>query len=530
MLVKTGIIEFFKEKRVNDIFHLPGIHTLPLIEALSFENINVYMGRHESGAGFMADGYARSTGKTGTIIVTPGPGLGNVVTVCMEAYNDDIPLVIIHIDTGVEKTGRGTLHELSEPEGMFRGITKSTFTVTDPEKTLSVLNQAYDKAKGGRKGPVLVSIPHPFLEREISNTTDILEHRRDQAIIEEKKDGESTLEKILFRKKRPLIIGGRGLMSREGRVLIEKICLRSSIPFLTTTDGKGVVREDAIYAFGNIMQRGVVREMVELSDLILAIGTRLREADAVRRGVRLKELVHIDFDERWMDKNYRASLKITGDIDSLMKGLSGVFEDKNFEWDLIYLKKRYERELNRLGREHIGYRMVKTIRDVIPDETMLVCELNYPSYWAEYYFPVYEQNAFIMPRGISPVFCALPVAIGAKIGMRSRPCLCIVGDGGILPTVSELSTIIKYDIPVVIIVHNNGGYGILEDAMTRRYGMKGTMLLNNPDFLRLASSFGIKAKRTKTLEGLKKILLKDISWDTPYLVEFTSPVLPPPWV
>jgi len=530
MLVKTAIIEFFRKKGIADIFHLPGIHTLPLNEVLSKQNINIFIGRHEASVVFMADGYYRSSGRIGVVIVTPGPGLGNVVSGCMEAYSDDVPLMIIHVDIDREGIGRGRLHELNDPNCIFKNITKGIFSISNHKQTLSVLNEAYNKAFSERKGTVIVSIPYTFFEKELPQGSNYETEQHHFGLLRKECIWEGSFEQALFEKTRPVIVGGRGLMFQEARSFIEDICIGSSIPFLTTTDGKGVVREDATYAFGNIMQRGIVREIIDTCDIVIAIGTRLREADAVRRGVKIKELIHIDIDDRWMDKNYKAKLKITGDIRYLLKDLCNIMKKRRYEWDLKGLKERQIKEFGLLRKSFYGFRIVETLRRAIPEETSLVCELNYPSYWAEYYFPVYAQNSFLMPRGVSPVFCALPESIGAKIGKPDRPCLCIVGDGGILPTISELSTIIKYNIPIVVMVHNNGGFGILETVMADRYGIGGSMLLKNPDFVKLAHAFGIKAKRTKTVEGLKNIMLREISWDEPFLIEFKSPVLPPPWL
>jgi acetolactate synthase-1/2/3 large subunit len=134
-----------------------------------------------------------------------------------------------------------------------------------------------------------------------------------------------------------------------------------------------------------------------------------------------------------------------------------------------------------------------------------------------------------MPRGISPIFYALPAAIGAKLARPEKPCLAICGDGGILPTISELSTIRKYNIPLVILVFNNNSFGILEDYMRATYSLEGIMDLENPDFVRIASAFGIKAKRVKTLRQLRKTLRDSVRWDEPFLLEFSGPVFPPPW-
>jgi thiamine pyrophosphate-dependent acetolactate synthase large subunit-like protein len=533
MLGKQSVTEFLKKNNIGNIFHLPGIHTLPLNESLTKQNINVFVGRHEAGIVFMADGYARATGKTGVVIVTPGPGLGNSVSGCMEAYGDDIPLLILYIDTKRKDAGKGVLHELFEPENIFTHFTKKTFLISNPNEITATLNNAYKAASSGRKGPVVVSLPYDFLEKEASSRPEVGEQEQgDSAQLKNEQEIDfnlSGLEEVLHGKKRPVILGGKSLMFNEAGMILDEMCTKASIPFFTSTGGKGVVREDNPYSFGNFIQKGIVRDMTASSDMVVAVGTRLRDADAKRRGLKIRELIHIDVDDRWINKNYPATLKITGDIKQALEGLCKVMKGKKFEWNLKEMKETQRKEYEILRKKAPGFRMTELIRRVIPENTAIVCDLNYPSYWAEYFFPVYHQNAFLMPRGISPIFYSLPASIGAKIGRPERPCLCLAGDGSLLPTIAELATIKRYNIPVVIFVHNNNSFGILEDLMTERYRISGSMELKNPDFVKIAGSFHIKAKRAKTFEGLRKIFIRDITWDEPYLIEFESPVLPQPW-
>lgn len=538
MLGKQAIIEFFQNNKIRNIFHLPGIHTLPLNESLEKQHdIKTFIGRHESGVISMADGYARASGNIGVVIVTPGPGLGNIVSGCMEAYSDDIPLLIMHIDTERKTTGKGILHELKEPENIFRHFTKKTFAIRDAGHIAPILAEAYHAALSGRKGPVVVSIPYVLFEKEISaahlaphtlnvQKTGATEMMKDRVKIS-RKIGD--LEKILRKKKRVLMIGGRSLMLEDIRQTLEQICLSASIPFLTTTGGKGILREDSLCSFGNVTKKGIVRNMVASADMVIAIGTRLRDVDAKRRGVKIRELVHIDIDDQWIGKNYSTKLGITGDLREILGELCRVFEGKRFEWDLSHLKDLQSDEEEYLFKRSSAYSVTRLLRETIPEDTITVCDLNIPSYWAECYLPVYHQNTFLMPRGISPIFYSLPASIGAKIGRPDRPCLALCGDGGVLPAIGELATLKKYNIPVVIFVHNNNSFGILEDAMIDRYDRTGSMVLNSPDFIKLAQSFGVRAKRTKTLRGLRNILLRDITWKEPYLIEFIQPVSPPPW-
>ncbi|HVN95707.1 MAG TPA: thiamine pyrophosphate-binding protein [Syntrophorhabdaceae bacterium] len=536
MLVKQALIDFFERNDIRCIFQLPGIHTLPLNERLSHQkNMRIITCRHESDMIFMAQGYAKASGRTGVLLVTAGPGLGNIVSGCMEAFHDDIPLFIIHIDVETSELNKGILHGIVEPENIFSRFIKKSYRVIDPTDLPQVLQQAYEEAGSGRRGPTLISVPHTMFGKEISGIAPV--HKQIDAsdpVPKDRKEGDirtflHTFAELLKTKTNPIIVGGAALMTENASLALNDICRNSSIPFLSTTGGKGVVREDNPYAFGNIMRKGVVRDILTSSDLIIAIGTRLRDVDAGRRGVSFRELVHIDIDDQWMDKNYAARLKFAGNVEEALLGIKRIMERKVFRWDLEHLKTLQRQEEARLALSAPGYAVMKCIRDSIPESTTIACDLNIPSYWSEYYLPVYLRNSFLMPRGVSPIFYSIPAAIGARIARPDRPCLALCGDGGALPTLSEIAVMKQYNIPVVIFIYNNNSFAILEDAMIDRYAIQGFMNLRNPDFVKLARAFDIKAKRTKTLKGLARIFRNDVTWDEPFLIEFVHPVSPPPW-
>ena len=529
------ITAFFDKYGISHIFQLPGLHTLGLNSALfRQQRIKTITARHETNLSFMADGYARASGKPGFILVTPGPGLGNIVSGCMEAFSDDVPVFILHIDTGRQGIGKGILHELNEPENIFRHFIKKTWIINDTASIFPSLEDAYRTCTTGRTGPVLLSIPFGLLEKDAPlPETAIPPTPQPTGTSEKRPDGLysflSDLTSLLKGKQRPVMIGGKGLMSARAEMLIEEICGLGRIPLLTTTGGKGIVTDRHLFSFGNIIAKGVPRDILGEADLVIAAGTRLRDVDAKRRGVKIGDLVHIDIDDRWIDRNYKATLAFTGDPVPVLQEISDIIQKRSFCWDLEGLKKKQLSEAASLKRSAQGYALIDLLRKAIPETTAVVCDLNIPSYWAEYYLPVYSQRSFIMPRGISPIFYSLSAAIGACLARPQQPCLALCGDGGVLPQTAELATIVRYNIPVVIFIHNNNSYSILEDAMRSRYGINGSMMLANPEFVMLARSFGIKAKRTHTLTGLRNILLRDIRWDEPFVVEFVDRVSSPPW-
>lgn len=526
MVVKEAIIEFFRQKNVTHIFYLPGIHTLPLNQVLETSDISVFVDRHESNCAFMADGYARASGKLGVVAVTPGPGLGNVVSASMEAYGDCVPIMILHVDSDPKGWGKGVLHEIVDPESIFENFTKERFSVRRASDALPLLEKAYRSAITERCGPVVISIPHTLFEKQTSFGSS-------KSFSDETLDATdcqvSGLEEALQGKKRPVIIGGRALMRAGLSHRIEELCQEARIPFLTTTSAKGTVREDLSFAFGNVITHGLPRVILSQADVVIALGTRLRDADAKRRGVKLRSIIHIDVDDRWMGRNYPTELKVVcRDLSVAMDELIRIFRNRRSEWDIEKLKAAQAGEQKAL-LSSAGYAITSLLRSTIPPDTVTVWDLNLISYWAEYYFPVTKEGTFITPRGTSPIFYAVPAAIGAKIARPERPCLCVTGDGSSLPALSELATVKKYDIPVVFLIYSNNSYGILDDYMVKRYGLEGTMNLSNPDFVKLAQSFGLRAVKADNLNELGRVLKEDITWDQPFLVEFSFPVFPPPW-
>ena len=523
MTGKELISCFFKDQGIKEVFCLPGIHILPIVESLIRSGISLYFARCERSLLFMADGYSRASGKPAIVFVTPGPGITSSVLGSYEAFWSEVPILLIHVYSVEGTLGKGALHELSHPESIFEEITKRIIKVEKKEDLSSLLRESLFLTLKGRPGPVLLSIPSEFLEKDITGL-DFLSSEEEGG---DDEDFATKLEKFLYRKKRPVIIAGWGMMAEEARLILDEVCSKAQIPVLTTTGGKGVVDERKPYAFGNVIQKRTVSKILEEADAVIAIGTRLREVDTKRRGVKIKSLVHVDIDGRYFDRNYKAELKGTGGIKGYLEAIKSVTERKRFGWRIEELKSNYLRDMEGLSREK-GFRIIRTIRESIPEETITVWDLNILSYWAEYYFPVYEQRTFFMPRGSSTIFYALPGAIGAKIAKVDLPCLSICGDGGVLPAIGELSTIAKYRIPLVLLIYNNMGFGVLESVMRKRYQISGSMGLRNPDFLKIANAFGFEGKKVKSEEELARIL-REVSWEEPFVVELCLPIFESPW-
>jgi len=439
MLGKDAIVSFLVNKQIRHVFHLPGIHSLPLCQSFVKHGVKTVMGRHESAVAFAAIGYAQATGCLGVLVVTPGPGLGNVVSACLEAHGGQVPLLVIHVDTERKEIGKGILHELPDPERIFTHFTKGTFVAEQKESLLPALEAAHAAALSARPGPALISIPHILLEKEVPSPVS-----SDRAVPRE--PDLTRLEEALSGKERPVIIGGGLLMTEELSLSLETLCRESAIPFVTTTAGKGVLGEGRLETFGCTKRKGVVKDILESADIVIAIGTRLRAAETKRRGVNIKELIHFDVDDTWIGRNYPTKLTIAGDLKISLDGLCQTMKGRRSSWHLKELKALQEKEEASLLRRAPGFRIINLLRQVIPDEAVSVWDLNLISYWAEYYFRVLQQKTFLNGGGSSTLFYAVPASIGAKLGRPDRPCLCVAGDGGALPVLGELATVRQYSI------------------------------------------------------------------------------------
>jgi len=224
-----------------------------------------------------------------------------------------------------------------------------------------------------------------------------------------------------------------------------------------------------------------------------------------------------------MGRNYPVRLGIAGNIKASVDGLCQVMKGRRSSWHLQELKALQREEEAKLFQHAPGFRIVSLLRDVIPDDTVSVWISTLFPTGRKYYFPVLQQRTFLGGRGSSTIFYAVPASIGAKLGRPDRPCLCVVGDGGGLPMLGELATVRQYNLPVVFLVYNNNGFGVLEHYMKQRHGLEGSMRLTSPDFVQLARAFDITAKRAESLEDLRDLFLHHIRWDEPLLIEFKCP-------
>lgn len=527
------IIETLKENGVETVFGIPSIHNMALYEALRKDaSMRHILCRNEAMAVHMADGFARAGQRLGVMIASTGPGTGYTVPGVQEAFDSCSPLLIITTNIASSKIGKGVgaLHELECQDQVFQTITKSVVCAS-PEEDIGFLVQgAIHTALSQRRGPVYLEIPEDLLyapgsgqqKKSRGKPVDIgLIRNLDEAI------------SLINESRQPLIIAGvSGLPSEIGRhikTLAEKI----GAPVVSTAPAKGIIAEDNLLSFGNAARKGVLRELIGSCDLALAIGTRLREVDAKRRGLALPRLIHVDWDNRWVNKNFPADVALLGDLPrillAIVKGIKAEFPiRKRTEW-IKDSRKRMEQETRKIRGLHPEMHYLSVIRNALARDSVLVTDNTLLGYWAEYFYPTYCPGGLICAKGSVTIGFALAAAMGATLALPKKQVVALMGDGGFLYSDQELATCVRHGIHFPLIVVNDHSFRAVSFLQRMRFGETYETQLTNPDFVALAEAYGINGYRADSPSGFMTVLTEAIKTGAMSLIELNEDFKEPPF-
>ena len=338
---------------------------------------------------------------------------------------------------------------------------------------------------------------------------------------------------MLRRARWPVIIAGTGAaragLAREITALAEAL----AAPVVTSAAGKGLIPEDHPLAFGNVARRGVVREMVEGCDLALAIGTRLREVDAKRRGLKLPALIHAEWDERWIDRNFPCAVPLLGDIGVAARELSrqapGGPARAERQTRAARLRDRLGEEVSRIRDAQPELRYLEAIRSVLPRHGILVVDNTQLGYWAEYFYPAYAPGTWVAAKGSTLLGFSFPAAAGIKLALPHAPVVAVTGDGGFLYSAQELATCVRHGIAFPVVVVNDNAYGVIRYLQKTAYGKEYGSRLSNPDFVAFAASFGVPAERVRSPRELERALDRALVSGEMRLIELEAEFPTPPF-
>ncbi len=523
---------------VDTVFGMPGVHTLAFFEPLANSTIRHIGARHEQGAGFMADGYARATGRAGVCLIISGPGVTNAATPIGQAYSDSIPLLAItsaisRDDMGL---GRGMLHEITNQQAVTAPITGFSATALTGRHIGEHLARAMTSFQTERPRPVHLSIPLDLLDEEVATRPSKKYLPRqpgaNPADIQAAADLIRTAE-------RPVILAGGGCRN-AGKQLTRLIELLKA-PVITTVAGKGVVPESHPLSLGSTLQRAQIRRLVESdADLVIAIGTEISEpdlyvtadseaaaeeatsTDTTRLAISGK-FIRIDIDPATTVRDYAPDTAIVCDAGLACQALVEELgrdpsSQKVSGWtqDFGAIRRQVKQDVSPLEQQHIA--VLGAVRNALPEDALIYADMTQIAYTGCVYFPVDVPGTWHFPVGYGTLGYALPASIGGSIGSPGRACVAIVGDGGLLFTVQELATAVEQKLPLPIILWDNDGLGEIADFMRARDIPEVSVRPLNPNFKALAESFGCLTAIPQSLADIESEVRRALGADRPTVI------------
>ena len=527
------VVDALAAEGVRHVFGIPGVHNLAIYDALAGRpGITHVLARHEQGAAFMADGYARAAGAPGVIAVTTGPGATNALTPLVEAYASSVPLLLLMSDIPGALIGKnlGALHEVPNQIDCFRPLTRWAEVVRDGGAIAASVQAAFERLRRGRPGPIALSIPTDLLMAKTSGALHAPRGERprcDATLVER-------AAQRLRTARRPLVLTGGGVVAAGAEAELAALARRLGAPVVTTVNGRGAVPETDPLWQGVLANRLATQGALESADVILAVGCRFahRSTKGLLLNLELRPeqaLIHLDLDPEEIGRLFPAEIGLAGDARDGLAGLLAALGRgaASTEWDWSALARQRDARWRRWTE--VDARLIRILREALPPDGIVVNDQTGLNYWMEWHYPVLASRTFLYPIGSATLGYAVPAAIGAKVARPDRPVIAVVGDGGFLFSVNELATAVKYALPVVFLVLNDNRYGAikyLQEAMFA--GRWSEADLANPDFPALARAFGAEGQLVKQVDDLPRALQRALEHAGPTVLELPV-AIDPPW-
>jgi acetolactate synthase I/II/III large subunit len=528
-----ALVESLAVEGVNTIFGLPGVQLDGAFDALwgAQDRIRVLHTRHEQATAYMADGYARTTGRVGTALVVPGPGLLNATGALSTAYACNAPVLMIagQVQSDYIDAGRGLLHEIPDQLGMIRHVTKWAGRAMTPGEIPSLVHDAFRELQSGRPRPVEIEIPPDVLFAKADVTLREPYQPDPQGADPDLIDRAA---RALGEAKNPLIFAGSGVISAGAWEELQRLAEILQAPVILSQNGRGAI-SDRSYLAQPILAAQVLTPQ---ADAIFAVGTRFLTPATSPWGPKPGQtVVRMDVDPEEITRIHQPEIGIESDAKLGLAALVERVQRYNHarpsrEAELRGLQTRAH-ELLRTVQPQADYAMV--VREETPDDGIVVSEMTQVGYWSSQGFPVYEPRTFITPGYQGTLGWGFGTALGVQAGNPGRKVVSLNGDGGFGYQLQELSTMMRHNLPVVAVVFNDNAYGNVRRM--QRQNMNGHVIasdLLNPDFVKLADAFGVEGMRAASPAEFRTLLRTALGNNHPVLIEVQMPPtedLPSTW-
>ena len=530
-----AVVESLKRQGVDTVFGIISVHTLDLYDALfdSQDSLRFIGGRHELGCGFMADGYARATGKPGVLFTSTGPGAADSAGAISEAYFSSSP--VLEITTNVEldflDEGRLTTHETKDQPGMFRAITDWNAMIRQVESIPDHLVEAFQRFQTRRPRPIELEIPTDLLGQQAE--VEVLGPRTPDTPHGDPAMVARGLETLL-QARRPVIYVGEEVQSLGGTEEVVRLAEMLGAPVVTGDGAKGTFPEDHPLSLGQALGRRIwgdnpLLDWLGTCDVAVVLGSALTYRTTAGLGLKLPEtLIHVLLDGEIIGKNYTTTIPIEADSRSVLRQWLDIMGDRDgykgdaYKAEVGSLRQEiYENLKEQWGNE---LRTFEAIRAVTPRDTIFSLDPTIATSRASRCLPIYGPRTFMHPHGWAGLGFAFPAALGAKAGKPDTPVICITGDGGFQYNVQELATAAQYGIHPIVLMFNDNAWGVLKKYQQDRFsGRVMATDLVNPDFVKLFDSYGFEGTKVASVAELTGALESALAAGRTQLIEAQIP-------
>ena len=506
------MVKCLENEGVEFVFGIPGEETLDLMNSLSETKIKFILTRHEQAAAFMADAYGRLSGKAGVCLSTLGPGATNLLTGIGDAFLDRAPLLAI---TGQADLGRihKESHQYIDIVENFETVTKWNTRIEVPDVIPEVVRKAFKVAETEKPGAVHLELPDSISPMEANKASERpippIRARRSSPDRQSLRRAAELIESSV----NPVILAGNGVVRKNASPQLQKFAELFDIPAVTTFMGKGALtaRSDCYIGTLGLAKDRQIPEVFHKADLVIAIGYDLVEYAPMRwNSEQDKKIIHIDFTTSEVDLYYVPEVEIVSDIRETLELLEGMIScNKKSEYTSA-LHQEFLETFESQGKVDSWpvrpQRVLYALRKVMGDEDITIADVGTNKLWTAKFYPVYGNNTFLISNGFAAMGFALPAAIGAKLLRPHLKVAAVCGDGGFLANVHELETARRLGLNIVIIIFEDSGYNLIKWKSMSKFGRAFGVEFSNPDFVKLAGSFGLQGVSVETSDCLESVL------------------------
>ena len=525
-----ALIKSLVREGVEVIFGLPGVQMYGIVAALRDEpSIKFVVTRNETSTTYMADGYARTTGKAGVAMVVPGPGIYNAGGGLSTAFSRSSPVVLIAGQIPRDGIGKnfGGLHEVNDQKEITNPVTKWQKQVLRPNEVPEGIHEAFKQAQSDRPSPVHFELPpETMVERE---EVELLE----PAKIERKVPADSIIEqaaKEIIAAKKPVIYAGGGIARSDAEAELVAFAEAHQIAVLTSAGGKGTMSErHALALGGSLGPTGQLKDYIEDADVVIGIGTRFSMRNQAAADARL---IHVDVDHEMIGHVHENSLGVIGDVKvSLSKLSAAITAAGGGKWnspaaEVAQIQENLTNSDEEINQPQEDY--LRALQEGAPDDAIMIFGMTQLGYYSRPRWITENPKSYIDSGYSGNLGFAFPTALGAKVGNPDKPVICVSGDGGFMYNSSEISTAVKYGINLVTVIYNDGHYGNVARDMDDDFGGTYETDFVNPDFVKLAEAYGAVGIRAEGPLDVKNVLPKALAMNKPVFIDVPVSRVPRP--